>query len=157
MTLQYFVNSNLDIQELKNQYKTLAKKYHPDLGGSNEAMKIINLEYEFLFNLISNGNGASTSTEEFELEKEFMDVIQKISILNGIIIELIGKWIWVSGNTILHKEILKKYGMKWSRNKQMWYWNNEKGYRRTSNCSIDEIRVRYGTKVMNREFKTCLG
>jgi len=157
MTLQYFVNSNLDIQELKNQYKTLAKKYHPDLGGSNEAMKIINLEYEFLFNLISKGSGASTSTEEFELEKEFMDVIQKISILNGIIIELIGKWIWVSGNTILHKEILKKYGMKWSRNKQMWYWNNEKGYRRTSNYSIDEIRVRYGTKVMNREFKTCLG
>jgi hypothetical protein len=157
MTLQYFVNSNLDIQELKNQYKTLAKKYHPDLGGSNEAMKIINLEYEFLFNLISKGSGASTSTEEFELEKEFMDVIQKISILNGIIIELIGKWIWVSGNTILHKDVLKSFGLKWSRNKQMWYWNNEKGYRRTSNYSIDEIRVRYGTKVMNREFKTCLG
>ena len=47
MKILYFQNVN-SIDDLKHQYKNLAKKYHPDRGGNTEIMKIINLEYEYL-------------------------------------------------------------------------------------------------------------
>ncbi len=155
MTIEYFTTTIDSLQELKNQYKSLAKKYHPDLGGNNEAMKAVNLEYEYLFNLISTGSGYSPAPE-FELEKEFMDIIQQISNLDGIVIELVGKWVWVSGNTINHKEVLKANGFRFAKIKKMWYWHNGTGFRSSKTYDMDSIREKYGTKVMNKEFKSCL-
>ena len=33
------------IEEVKNRYRDLAKKYHPDLGGDTATMQFINAEY----------------------------------------------------------------------------------------------------------------
>ena len=32
--------------EIKARYRELCKQYHPDLGGSEEMMKLVNLDYE---------------------------------------------------------------------------------------------------------------
>lgn len=37
------------LEDLKNQFKTLARKNHPDAGGNAETMKAINCEYDQLF------------------------------------------------------------------------------------------------------------
>ena len=47
----YFKNIS-SVEELKKMYRTLAMKNHPDVGGSEEAMKAINIEYEVMFNII---------------------------------------------------------------------------------------------------------
>lgn len=40
------------IEQLKKQYRQLAKKYHPDMGGSNAIMQEINAEYQLCEKLI---------------------------------------------------------------------------------------------------------
>jgi curved DNA-binding protein CbpA len=35
------------LEEVKAQYKKLAKQYHPDLGGDTSTMQQINTEYAF--------------------------------------------------------------------------------------------------------------
>lgn len=44
----YFKNVK-SLEDLKNQFKTLARKNHPDAGGDPEVMKTINGEYDQLF------------------------------------------------------------------------------------------------------------
>lgn len=43
--MKYFENIK-NLEELRKEYKKLVKKNHPDIGGSEEEMKIINVEYE---------------------------------------------------------------------------------------------------------------
>ena len=44
---KYFtITSNSTIDDIKKQYKKLAFKYHPDVGGSTEQMQEVNAEYE---------------------------------------------------------------------------------------------------------------
>lgn len=45
---KYFKNIK-NFEDLKNQYKSLLKKNHPDNGGDLEVMKEINVEYDALF------------------------------------------------------------------------------------------------------------
>jgi curved DNA-binding protein CbpA len=46
--MKYFKNIK-SLEDLKNQFKTLARKNHPDAGGVPEVMKAINGEYDQLF------------------------------------------------------------------------------------------------------------
>lgn len=46
--MTYFKNVQ-SLEELKNQFRELARKNHPDAGGDPEAMKAINQEYDQLF------------------------------------------------------------------------------------------------------------
>lgn len=45
---KYFKNVT-SLEDLKNQFKALARKNHPDAGGNVETMKEINCEYDALF------------------------------------------------------------------------------------------------------------
>lgn len=89
-----------DLDDLKKQYRQLALKYHPDRGGTNEQMQVINAEHERLRNLLLKG---STLTEEqkkneVEIDNTFRVIIDEIIHIEGIEIELIGKWLWVGSN-----------------------------------------------------------
>src|SRR5271157_2704697 len=97
MNTTFFTNcQNLD--EVKRRYKELALKYHPDRGGGTETMQQINAEYQ---NIIKNPFfNFSGQTEQ--QQKDFViypEIIGKIISFEWIIIELIGNWIWISGNT----------------------------------------------------------
>lgn len=46
--MTYFKNVQ-SLEDLKNQFKALARKNHPDVGGDAEVMKAINQEYDQLF------------------------------------------------------------------------------------------------------------
>ena len=45
---KYFRNVK-SLEDLKNQFKALARKNHPDAGGNADIMKEINCEYDALF------------------------------------------------------------------------------------------------------------
>ena len=103
--MKYFQTCNT-IEELKKEYRRLAQINHPDNGGNPEKMKIINSEYEKEFNRlkdIHNKAAADDTTGQKrkmnETAAEYMEVIQKIIAFSGIVIELCGSWVWVSGNT----------------------------------------------------------
>jgi len=134
------------INEAKKVYKTLAKKLHPDVGGSDEEFKILNSVYnDFIEHKIHFSNETKI---DIELEK----IISQILHFEDIIIELIGSWIWVSGETKNIKDILKELGFKWASKKKMWYYGEMKGRSHTEK-SLDEIKSKYGSQSFNQKEK----
>ena len=157
--MKYFKNVQT-IEQLRKQYKELLKKYHPDNeNGSEEITKAINNEYEQLFKLLKNrkeaDNKENTADSEksynhncydWESDKALREMLAKIINFSGIECEIIGSWLWVSGNTYQYRKELKEYGFKYASVKKMWYYHTEE-YRKTSSkkLSIDDIRNYYGT------------
>lgn len=156
----YFVNIS-NVEDLKKQYFTLAKKYHSDItGGSDDIMKEINSEYAGLFKIYKDVHKTTkTNSKEKtytakkstnEIPMDFITIINTLLKLDGIEVELCGRWLWVSGNTRVHKEALKAAGCKWSHNKSMWSWHYpEDSVRRHKPTTIGEIREKYGSISYN--------
>lgn len=144
------------LEELKKEYKKLAIKNHPDMGGSTEAMQEINAEYDRLFEILKNTHRSATGetytakTETTETPEQFRSIIEKLIHLDGITIEICGSWIWVTGNTFPNKEELKKMLFKYSKGKNAWYYH-EPGYRKHSkkHFSLDDIRDMFGSETVN--------
>ena len=134
------------INEAKKIYKQLAKKLHPDVGGDEESFKLLNAIYT---DLIEHKIYFSNDIKiDIELEK----VISLILHFENIIIELVGSWIWVSGDTKGIKEKLKELGFKWASKKMMWYYGEMKSKNPTPK-SMDEIKAKYGSETLKNEEK----
>src|ERR1700748_946133 len=100
------------LEEVKAKYKQLAKQYHPDLGGDTVTMQQINRAYTEA--TAKAAKGANLSDEETESEtlssEAYRQAIEQIIYLDGITIELVFKWIWVTGNTYPVRATLKTAG-----------------------------------------------
>ena len=130
------------INEAKKIYKKLAKVLHPDVGGNEEEFKLLNAVYT---DLIENKIYFSNS---YKIDVELEKIISLILHLEGIItIELIGSWIWISGDTREIKEKLKEIGFKWASKKKMWYYGEMKA-KNPNPKSIDEIKSKYGSTTL---------
>lgn len=149
MTLQYFTMPS-DYADFKAQYRRLAMRYHPDVGGSVEIMQIINAEYDYLFPKMKDSYNAeqraNNRPETHETPQEYKDIIS--ALLNmGVSVELCGTWLWISGDTKPHKDRLKSLGCTWSPKKQMWSWKPPQEYRRYNRThSMAYIRTKYGSQ-----------
>ncbi len=139
------------IEEVKNLYKKLAKEHHPDKGGSLENMQALNTEYSYVCLLIARDGGLNEQeTETTILNAEaYKKAVDAIITCEGLIIELIGTWIWVSGETKIHKEALKAGGFSWNRTKEKWFFRTGqfKSYNRKS-MAMDDIRNKYGSETI---------
>ena len=132
------------INEAKKVYKTLAKKLHPDVGGSEEEFKLLNAIYnDFIENKIYFSN-------EFKIDLDLEKIISQILHFQNITIELVGSWIWLSGDTKEIKDKLKELGFKWASKKKMWYYGEMKG-KSHGEKSIDEIKDKYGSKTFKKK------
>lgn len=60
---KYFKNVK-SFEDLKNQFKALARKNHPDAGGDVEIMKAINTEYDALFPIWKDRHNAQAAPQE---------------------------------------------------------------------------------------------
>ena len=145
----HFFSQLEDIQELKSAYRALTKKHHPDITNDNgDAMKKINAEYDWILkNGIKSKDGINLNEDEIILEKEYRDVVENTCALDGLIVELFGRWIWFTGETYKWKHILKDLNCKFSGKKSAWYWrpDEEKVFSRKK-LTMDEIRRLHGTK-----------
>lgn len=163
--MTYFKNIST-LEELRKTYKDLLKKYHPDNGGSEEATKAINVEYEKLFKILKDKHeyhstaGTDTNTSynntkyDFEEDEKLREILQKVILFDGITIEICGSWIWLSGNTYQYRKDLKGIGFKWASQKKQWYWHSDSYIKKSrKTLSMDEIRKRYGSKEVNTESK----
>ena len=169
--MKYFNNVST-LEELRRQYKELLKRFHPDNPqGSTQATQEINAEYDRLFKLLkdkheskSDKTADSTNTKQSEYSKNMYDwendkalreMLQKSISFDGIEIEIVGAWIWISGNTYSYKKDLKELGFKWASQKKMWYWKSE-SYQKKSRktLSMNDIRNYYGSvKIQMNELR----
>ena len=153
----YFRNVNT-IQELKKQYRDLVMQYHPDLNkeDTTSIMQAINSEYNDIFNKVKNSFRNSEGTiyekENNENIEDFKDIINKIVTFKDCKIEIIGNWIWVSGNTKYYKEILKSLKFNWIKNKEAWTYHQEKYFKKSKKeFTLQELRNSFITVNVETE------
>lgn len=137
-----------NLEQLKKLFKKLAFELHPDRGGVTAEMQKLNLEYEFLLK-----TGKFGTAEELEFNLIFPELINKLLDLEGLIIEIIGQWLWVSGETKKHRKTLKNLGLWYASKKQMWYFRNDadkKIWNRSKPMDIDDIRFIYRSNIVDK-------
>ncbi|MFS1904441.1 MULTISPECIES: J domain-containing protein [Vibrio] len=141
-------NKNYSAKEIKAAYRKMINQYHPDKDSGNvHYSQLINSAYKVLKGL----DEVIFSSVEMDkhISKKLQDAINAIVNLDGLIIEVIGSWIWVTGETKKHKEILKENSYFYSRSKKAWYFKTGDRKRvRGSKSSLDDIRNSHGSQVV---------
>ena len=141
--------------ELRHVFKELCKQFHPDNGGDSEKFKQMMQEYKELLVKLANCDEKSqwAAKKEAENASEYADLIAKLQKLSGVVIEQCGSWLYLHGNTIAHKEMIKQFGFRWSKNKTAWSWAPYLSEKKTrGRYSMDTIRTIYGSKTYNSQY-----
>lgn len=142
--LKYFIGVET-LEELKKKYKELAKKHHPDLGGNKEKFQSMNNEYDLLFKSLKNKKANKKSN--IKDNDNFKDIINELIKYNELTIEIIGSWLWISGNTYPLRDIIKNLGLLWSKGRKKWYYTADtidganKYYKKKT---YEELKNNYG-------------
>lgn len=139
------------IEDIKGAYRRACKMYHPDRNPAGlEMMKLINCAYEAL-----------KDYEPSEIEDDVEDGLNLAEHINdalnaviglGLNIEVCGTWIWVSGDTRTHKEVLKEAGFKWAPKKMMWYFAGTKTKGSRGKWDMDKIRESHGSVNIKNKY-----
>lgn len=142
-----------ELDDLKKQYLKLAKKYHPDAGGTTAQFQDLQNEYEKLFDKIIQGSALNNEQKqtEIQIDEAIREVINKLVLIEGIDIELIGKWLWITGNTYPVKDTLKSAGLIFIKkdNKPYWIYKGVESAGR-GKLSIEEIKQKYGSHKIEK-------
>ena len=174
MQFRYFkANYQTTIEEAKKQYKKLILKYHPDLASKNgmtvdeatKACQTINDEWAYLkahnYNIHETAEG-STYTDwnqdtPDEVTEQFAEIIEQLIKMEGVIIEICGSFVWLSGSTYDHKAEIKAMGFRWAGKKKMWYLA-PKDWKKKSRreLSMSEIRNVYGSQMVGTGHRMAL-
>lgn len=144
------LSGNLTKEIIKKAYKKACSLYHPDKGGSLEMMQAVNQAYDVLKDFEGS---LELEDGDSDYGEKLNEALSKIIGLDGLIIEVCGAWVWVTGETRKYKKELGKdgAGFFWANKKKAWYYRPS-GFKSSSrgSYSLDEIRSTYGSsKVKN--------
>ena len=148
----YFTSAKT-YDDAKAMFRKYCLELHPDTGGNKESFIAMYQEYE---KLLKSGH-FHCSKEETEKEETFTsyysDILGRVITLADIHIEIIGTWIWISGNTFEKREYLKGLGFMFSGSKKSWFFNgSNKKHRTFKNYSLNDLRNKWGfTNIDNKE------
>ncbi len=148
-----FFTSN---ENLKKQYRNLCKQLHPDFGGNEEIFKQMSNEYQ---ELMMKGLDKTFKAENNEqtLSENLKEILKSLINIESLEIELVGSWIWISGNTYEYKTLLKEQGFKWNNKRKKWYYTEQEYKRYCAKGSFDEIRKVYGSQILQTQQPNYIG
>ena len=163
MTINYLKQAKT-LQELKKLYFKLAKKLHPDHGGNITDMQILNNEYDYLKNKLSNDE---TIDKDYLKETVFSmdyfkDIITELLKYNHITIEIVGSWLWISGiGTYAIKDdiLYGKFNCKFSKSQKKFYWYSgidKDQKRKYKGGFLNQAIDKYGITTLESELKPLL-
>ncbi|MGN1456949.1 MAG: molecular chaperone DnaJ [Acutalibacteraceae bacterium] len=145
-----------NLEDVKKTYRKLCFKYHPDIykDDNGETMKAINNEYEIAFKMFKDKHETKNTNSEpqnaTETPEMFKDIINGLINCDGVQIDIVGSWVWLTGNTYAHKDTIKGLGFKWASKKKAWYWHSENdGCGRHSKMTLDQIKDKYGCQTVH--------
>lgn len=154
--LNWFNAYNDSLTNVKKRYRDLCKIYHPDLPtGNTLIMQDVNNEYEFIIKNQFFQFSSDYERDNFNTDYELIypEIIAALLPLSGIKVELVGNWLWISGETKTHKSTLKSLGCLWASKKKMWYYRPEDYKSPNANpLDMEKIRDKYGSQEIVRNF-----
>lgn len=149
--MNYFKNVT-NLNELKKEYRKLAKQYHPDCNTTDttQIMKDINKQYKLLFEQLKHTKNNTTNEDnQSENVNTFMNIINELIKYENITIDIVGSWLWIDGNTYTIKDKLKSIGFKWSKNKKKWYYTDTVyNKKKKGSLSYYQIVSKYGKETI---------
>ena len=93
----------------------------------------------------------SKTTTASETAAAFRAIIDKLITLDGITIEIVGSWLWLTGNTYQHRDTLKALRFSWSKSKKAWYWHSEPYIKRSRKTfTMNELKDLYGSTTVTK-------
>jgi hypothetical protein len=146
-------NGQYGLSDIKQAYRRLASANHPDKGGNTETMQLINTAFEELCKFFASNGTLDINQDETQAHGVDFEFIQILKTMTGVVIEVCGYWVWLSGDTYLYKDKIKELGFKFSGSKKSWYWSptiDTATFRRGSK-SMKKIRIQYGSKIIDTE------
>lgn len=160
MTLNYF-KAVWTAEEAKQRFKELVKKLHPDNNPGQDttrAFQEMNAEFIEVYNKLKNvhrrKDDGTTYTEtrtEYTAKddgSEFSKIFTTLFNLDGLTLEISGSWLWVTGETYKHKEIIKDLGLKYSRKHVAWYYaSTGTATKKRSYTPMERIRELHGSEI----------
>lgn len=113
----------------------------------------MDLEYNIVKCSFTNSEGKIYEKENNENVNDFKSIINKIITFRDCKIEIIGNWIWVSGNTKYYKEILKSLKFNWIKNKNAWAYHQDKYFKKSKKeFTLEDLRNSFITiNIKNQE------
>lgn len=143
-----------DLQTIKTSYYALAMQAHPDRGGSEIEMKILNNAWEWIRANHGNFTAEERNHIRYDVSKDLIDLA--VSVINQselIDATIAGAWIWITGPKLAFTKDLrtdiKEKGFKFSKNKLAWYFAGCKSYNKGKKYSLDQIYNTYGSYKVN--------
>jgi len=148
------LSKGVEFEVIKQAYRVASMKYHPDRNPAGlEMMKIINGAWQALSDYKPEFNIGSES-EDYKTENygDELNTALNAIITLGLQIEICGNWVWVSGDTRPHKDVLKEAGFKWAPKKMMWHFrpSDYKSYNR-GKWDMDKIREKHGSVTVKTQ------
>ena len=144
------LNGNITPDDVVKAYRKAAFTYHPDRNPAGaEMMKAVNAACQVLKDY--SGTLEHEAGDYGEALNRMINVALDIQTVSGgtIKIELMGAWLWITGNTKPYAHLLNRKtgaGFTFASKKKAWYFRPEDYKSRSrGNLSIDEIRGKYGS------------
>ena len=143
------------IEEIKTEYRKLAKRLHPDCGGNQSDFVAMQAEFDVAFSRVKNTHtgkdGGTYEKPTCETPEQFRAAVEAVLNLDGVELEMVGGWIWASGNTYQYKELFKAAGYLWSSKHKKWFYNGEpKKSRIHSKHTFKQIEGIYGAAFIRK-------
>lgn len=141
-----------DLDQLKKQYFKLVKIYHPDVGGTHEQFLKLKNEYDKLRDSILKGSNLSEEEKKNEvvIDEALQTIIDNIINIDDIIIEVLGKWIWVSSKLLGFSNssyaLLKQAGLTYAKKagKPYMLYKGVESKSSRGKMSKEDIEKKYG-------------
>lgn len=140
--------------EIRATFNRLAAVHHPGKGGVAATYREVERQYLEALKLADGAEMLKQTGETYAYkysdtaERTIAEKIDQILSLGieGVKVMLIGKWVWVDGDTKPRRAALKGAGMKWHSQREKWFWHEGKWHGRRSRGSLESLARKYGLR-----------
>lgn len=130
--------------EIQLRYDELCKVFN----SQDEMLNAIKAEYSTLMSVLTESKPVVAVKDNTSLSEKIKELQEKVK-QEGLRLEIVGQWLWLSGPTFAVKDALKALDFRYSPDKKSWYWRSDEN--RSTNekpIPLEMIREKYGTNVV---------
>lgn len=133
------------VDEVQLRYDELSRIFNDQ----DEMLQSLKTEYSVLVNVLSQPKPVEVIKDETLTMSDIIKNLQEKIKPEGIKLEIVGKYLWLSGATFAVRESLKQLGFRYSPDKKSWYWRAEADKSSNTNpMPFEMIREKYGANVV---------